>query len=143
MAEKIITKWKEGMAFEWTVNNHKLTIDAEERVGGKDKGPQPKPFMLASLGGCAAMDVISILKKMRVTENIEDFQVNVEGHMTDEHPKHYDKMHTTYTFKAKEGEELPMKKLEKAVSLSEDRYCGVTHVYKQTMELTSEIIIAE
>ena len=141
MAEKVNTKWLENMSFEWTVNNHKIVIDAKEKVGGEDKGAQPKPFMLASLGGCTAMDVISILKKMRVSDDLEDFQVNVEGHMTDEHPMHYDKMHITYEFTAKEGKTLPEKKIEKAVKLSEDQYCGVSAVYKKTMELTSEIII--
>ena len=141
MSEKVNTRWLENMSFEWTVNNHKIIIDANEKVGGQNKGAQPKPFMLASLGGCTAMDVISILKKMRVSDDIADFQVNVEGHLTDEHPKYYDKMHTTYEFTAKKGKVLPKNKLEKAINLSEERYCGVSAIYKQTIELSSEIII--
>ncbi len=94
--------------------------------------------MLAALGGCTAMDVISILKKMRV--NVENFNVHVEGELTDEHPKQFYKMHVIYEFT---GKNLPLDKLQKAVELSEDRYCGVSAVYKKVMELTSEIKIIE
>ena len=64
--EIVTTKWLSNMAFEIEVSGHKLIIDAEPHVGGEDRGPRPKPFMLASLGGCTAMDVISILKKMLI-----------------------------------------------------------------------------
>jgi putative redox protein len=98
--------------------------------------------MLASLGGCTAMDVISILKKMRVTDMLDDFNVNVSGELTEEHPKHFIAMHVDYIFTPKDGAELPMAKLEKAVSLSEDRYCGVSEVYRKAgVKMTSNIII--
>jgi putative redox protein len=142
MTEKIKTNWKGNMAFEWEVNGHKVMIDATQNVGGENKGPQPKPFMLAALGGCTGMDVVSILKKMRVTELIEDFNVDVSGELTEEHPKHFISMHVSYIFTPKAGEELPMEKLEKAVNLSEERYCGVSEVYrKANIKMTSEIII--
>ena len=64
--EEINTRWIDNMAFETEINGHKLIIDADHEVGGENLGPRPKPFMLAALGGCTAMDVISILKKMRV-----------------------------------------------------------------------------
>ncbi len=132
------TTWLEDMAFEVEINGHKLIIDAEPHVGGKDRGPRPKPFMLAALGGCTAMDVISILKKMRV--DVEKFNVRVEGDLTEEHPKHFYKMHVIYEFT---GKDLPMDKLEKAVNLSEERYCGVSAVYRKALELTSEIVVHE
>jgi len=58
--------------------------------------------------------------------------------MTEEHPKHYTAMHIIYQFK---GKDLPMDKLEKAINLSQDRYCGVSFVYRKTMKLTHEIQI--
>ncbi len=132
------TKWVDGMAFECEISGHKVTIDAGSQVGGNDLGPRPKALMLASLGGCTAMDVISILKKMRV--EVKDLNVIVEGDLTDEHPKHFYKMHVIYEVT---GKDLPMDKIKKAVDLSEDRYCGVSAVYKQTMEITSEIKLIE
>jgi len=138
MKEEINVSWNDKMSFTAEVNGHKIIIDAVEAVGGEDKGPQPKPFMLVALGGCTGMDVISILKKMRV--DVKDFNVKVEGDLTEEHPKHFYKMHVTYEFW---GKDLPMDKLEKAISLSEDRYCGVSESYKKAMELTSEIVVHE
>lgn len=142
MSKKIKTSWKGKMAFEWEVGGHKIMIDATEKVGGENKGPQPKPFMLAALGGCTSMDIISILGKMRVTNMLDDFSVEVSGELTDEHPKHYKSMHIEYIFTPKKGEELPMAKIKKAVSLSEERYCGVSEVYRKAdIKMTSEIII--
>ncbi len=136
MSEKISISWLDKMGFEAEVNDHKITLDATPEVGGLDRGPRPKPLMLVALGGCTAMDVVSILAKMRV--ELKDLKVSVEGEVTEEHPKHFKSMHVTYEFW---GKDLPLAKLEKAVNLSEDRYCGVSIVYKKVMEVTSEIIV--
>jgi putative redox protein len=136
--EVVSTKWLENMSFESEINGHKLIVDAKEEVGGQDRGPRPKSLMLAALGGCTSMDVISILKKMRV--ELKSLNVIVEGELSEEHPRHFTKMHVIYEV---EGEDLPMDKIEKAVSLSEEKYCGVSVVYRQVMEITSEIRIKE
>jgi len=136
--ESVTNEWLSNMAFETDINGHKIVIDATPEVGGKNLGPTPKPLMLASLGGCTAMDVISILSKMRVA--VEKFNVTVEGDLTEEFPKQYYKIHVIYEFT---GKNLPIDKLRKAVSLSEERYCGVSAVYKKAVELTSEIKIIE
>lgn len=126
------------MAFEAEVNGHKFMIDADENVGGKDRGPRPKPLLLTSLAGCTAMDVISILRKMRV--EVEAFHVDVEANNTEEHPKHYDAIKLIYRFK---GKDLPMDKLEKAVNLSQDRYCGVTYMLQKAVDVQHEIKVEE
>lgn len=128
----------EEMSFDVEVNGHKFMIDAVEAVGGKNRGPRPKPLTLASLGGCTGMDVISILRKMRVEPDY--FNISVSAESTDEHPKYYNKILITYSFK---GKDLPMDKLEKAVNLSQDRYCGVTAMLKHAAEITHEIKILE
>jgi putative redox protein len=136
--QEIQVNWLDKMAFSTEVNGHKMILDATEEVGGENRGPRPKPFMLVSLAGCTAMDVISILKKMRV--DVESFNVKVEGDLTEEHPMHFHKIHVIYEFK---GWDLPMDKLEKAVNLSEERYCGVSAVYNKAIEMTSEIRVLE
>ena len=136
MKEKIDCTWKDGMAFEADVNGFKLTLDAAEAVGGRNLGPKPKPLTLVSLAGCTAMDVISILKKMRIEPDY--FNVEVEGDMTDEHPKYYHKIHIRYIFR---GKDLPKAKLEKAVNLSQDRYCGVSEMLIKASKITNEIVI--
>jgi len=138
MKDTVEIKWQNKMAFEVEVAGHKLIIDANDNVGGENKGPQPKPFMLVALGGCTAMDVVSILKKMRV--ELDEFNVRVEGDLTEEHPKHFSKMKVIYEFT---GKNLPLEKIQKAVNLSEERYCGVSASYRKAMELSSEIILNE
>jgi len=135
---KSTVSWKGKMAFEAEIDGKKFMIDADERVGGENQGPTPKPLMLTSLEGCTGMDVVSILKKMRV--ELDNFQVSVEGELTDEHPKHFVKMMVTYEFW---GKNLPLDKIKKAVDLSEERYCGVSVVYKKVMPIESEIILHE
>ena len=115
--QEIKINWLENKAFEAEVNGHKITLDAAAEVGGENRGARPKPFLMVGLAGCTGMDVISILKKMRVEP--EEFNVRVEGDLTEEHPKQFTKMHVVYEFK---GNNLPMEKLQKAVSLSEERY---------------------
>lgn len=126
------------MAFSAEVNGHEIILDADDNVGGENRGPRPKPLMLTALAGCTGMDVISILKKMRV--ELDDFNVYVEGDLTDEHPKQFTQMHVIYEFT---GKNLSVEKLQKAVNLSEERYCGVSALYRKAIGLTSEIKIIE
>lgn len=129
-------EWKEGMSFETEVNGHKFMLDADAAVGGKDRGPRPKPLLLTALSGCTAMDVISILKKMRV--ELERFNVEVEANSTEEHPKYYDQITLIYRFK---GKDLPMEKLEKAVKLSQENYCGVSFMLGKAANIDYKIVV--
>ncbi len=140
MADKhvISTEWKGDLTFETNINGHKLIMDAPVEGGGNNLGPGPKKLMLAALSGCTGMDVVSILKKMRV--DIEKCNIEVQGDVTEDNPKQYFKMHVIYTFT---GKNLPMDKLEKAVKMSEETYCGVGAVYRKVMEVSSEIKIIE
>ena len=136
MSKAINITWTGEMSFEAEVNNFKIAIDATEAVGGQNRGPQPKPLTLVSLGGCTGMDVISILTKMRVKPDY--FNVEVSGELTDVHPKYYHTINIRYIFK---GKDLPMEKLEKAINLSQDRYCGVTEMLRHVAKINHEIVI--
>ena len=80
------------------------------------------------------MDVVSLLKKMRV--EFSDLSIKIEANLTDEHPKYYDKIHLIYSIKAKEEDRA---KVEKAVNYSQERYCGVSFMLAKAAELTYEI----
>ncbi len=136
--QQVKINWLEKMAFEAEINGHKLILDAAEEVGGENRGPRPKPLLLTALAGCTGMDVVSILKKMRV--ELDNFDVIVEGDLTEEHPKQFYKMNVIYEFT---GKDLSLEKLKKAVSLSEERYCGVSAMFKKAIEITTEIRIIE
>lgn len=136
MKHTVDTAWQGNMKFDAVVSGHHVVMDALPVVGGNDEGARPKELMLASLAGCTGMDVVSILKKMRVEP--EYFNIRIEAEMTEEHPKHYTAMHIIYEFK---GVGLELDKLEKAVKLSQDQYCGVSAAYRKAMEITFEIVI--
>jgi putative redox protein len=138
MKSTVNVKWTGNMSFETELYGHKLVMDAAPDNGGEDKGTRPKVLQLAAIGGCSGMDVVSLLKKMRV--DVEDFEMIIEGETAEEHPKFYQKMHVIYQFK---GKDLPMDKLEKVVSMSEDKYCGVIALYKKAIPVTTEIRVIE
>ncbi|MFH0866383.1 MAG: OsmC family protein [Bacteroidota bacterium] len=109
-------------------------MDADEANGGRNKGPRPKTLTLASLAGCTGMDVIAILRKMHIEP--EYFNVIAEGDLTEEHPKYFHKIHLVYEVK---GAGIDAEKVDKAVSLSQEKYCGVSALLSKGAELTYEI----
>lgn len=91
--------------------------------------------MLASLAGCTGIDVVSILNKMKVT--FSDFSIDVSAGLTEEHPKIYRDVHITYKIKVNEADRP---KMEKAVNLSKERYCGVSAMFSSFTKVESAII---
>ena len=100
MRTKLSLDWTENMAFKTELNGHEIMIDADEKSGGNNLGPRPKPLMLLALAGCTGVDVISMLKKMRV--DVDDFRVTTDANSTEEPPKHYDEIVVQYEFWGKE-----------------------------------------
>ena len=113
-----------------------IPIDARVEAGGQNKGPLPKGLVLTALAGCTAMDVIGILKKMRV--ETQSFLVEAEAEIATDHPKVFTKILLTYTLK---GENIPYEKVEKAVILSQNQYCSVTAMLKKAALIDYKIII--
>ncbi len=136
MKHTVETKWIDNMSFDSDIDQHRITIDAQPEHGGADAGPSPKKLLLTALAGCTGMDVVSILKKMRI--EIHSFQIEVVAEMTEEHPKHYSAFHIIYEFS---GTNLEEEKLKKAINLSQDRYCGVSHMFRQFAKMSYEIKI--
>ncbi len=113
-------------------------IDAAEAVGGTNKGLRPKALMLTSLAGCSGIDVASLLKKMRA--EVEGMEIDVSAELTEEHPKYYNKVYVTYRFY---GKDFKKDKIEKAVNLSIDKYCGVMEMFRKFAEIHTEILYIE
>ena len=129
-------KWLGKMAFDAQQNGHSITIDAKKESGGEDRGTSPKVLLLTGLAGCTGMDVVSILRKMKV----EDYglEIEVTGELTEEHPKIYHTIVVNYYF---EGSNLPEAKLRKAVDLSEEKYCGVSAMLRKAADIQNRIYI--
>lgn len=117
--------WKDKMAFDCQIGNHMVRMDSSS-VYGDDSGPSPKSTMLATLAACTGMDVVGILEKMRV--DLFDFELEVDGDLTDDHPRVYSEIRLKYMFK---GSELDQKKIERAVQLSKEKYCGISAMLAQ------------
>ena len=126
--------WIKEKAFQGIIDGHRLIVDSESAESSL--GASPKKLMLLALAGCTGVDIIIILKKMKI--KLKDFKVTVEGELTEEFPRYYHTMHTIYEFT---GKDLPLDNLKKAVELSEEKYCGVRAVYVKAIKLTSEIIV--
>lgn len=135
MKTEVTTEWTSGMNFISDIDDHKIVVDAKAEFGGEDKGPTPKKLLLSGLAGCTGMDVISVLKKMR--QKYTFFNIKIEAEMTEEHPKYYNAFHITYLFKKADG--LDEAKVKRAVELSQDRYCGVSYMFKQFASLDYSI----
>lgn len=129
------TIFNENMAFTSTINGHEVRMDTTADDGGNDSGPSPKRLMLASLAGCTGMDVVSILEKMKVA--FSNFSMDVDAQVTDEHPKYYNKVKLTYSIKLDVADRP---KMEKAVALSQDKYCGVSAMFKAFAALETKIV---
>ena len=119
-----------GMQFTANVSGHDIVMDSRPADGGNDSGASPKRLMLASLAGCTGMDIVMILNKMKVS--FSDFSIAVDAEVTDEHPRIYNKVKLTYNIKLAEEDKL---KMEKAVLLSQDKYCGVSAMFRAFAEL--------
>ncbi len=132
----ITTKWKGNMAFE--SNNPSglnLTIDAGPDDGGEGQGMRPKALMLSSLAGCSGLDVASLMKKMKL--EVDEFTIETIANLTDEHPKYYDAVTIEYHFY---GNNLKEGKLQRAVDLSVEKYCGVMEMFRRFAELEIKTI---
>ena len=124
--------WKGKMVFEGkTESGHSVLMDAKPEVGGEDKGPRPMELLMVSLGGCTAMDVVSILKKMRT--DLESMTISIDSEQASEHPKIFTKINIEYEFT---GRNIKEENVKKAIELSQEKYCSVTAMLREKAEIT-------
>jgi len=121
MKQSVNAEFKGDMVFEADVNGRKFSMDSIQK-----KGVWPKPLLLVAICGCSGMDVVSILNKMQI--KFDSLNIYVDANITNGHPSTYDKIHVVYKIG---GEDLPKEKVEKAVSLSQEKYCGVLDMIKK------------
>lgn len=131
---EIETQWMGKMQFNTLVNGHTIVMDAPERVGGEDNGPIPKPFILTALSGCTGMDIVAILRKAQT--EVKDLTIRVKGELSKQQPIEYTSMHVVYAFI---GDDANKDAAMNAVQLSQEKYCGVSHMLKKALPVTWEI----
>ncbi|MBB5179950.1 putative redox protein [Planomicrobium koreense] len=120
--------WDGGMAFNgMTESGHRVVLDADAESGGANSGPRPTELLLHAAAVCTGMDIVMVLSKMRL--NVEEFFVDIEGRRATEHPKRFTEISITYHLKG----DLPEEKVVRAIKLSIETYCSVTHSLNATL----------
>ncbi len=135
---KVSTVFNDHMAFTATINTHEIKMDTTADEGGEDKGPSPKRLMLASLAGCTGMDIVPMLNKMKVP--FSHFSIDITAEVREEYPKIYNRVKITYNIKMAIKDKP---KMEKAIALSQEKYCSVSAMFRSFAKLETEIVILE
>ncbi len=130
------TIWKNGLEFESTFEGHKLTLNGASGDDGKRLGFSPKALLLSGLAGCSGIDVVDILTKMKVP--FEGLEIEAEAEQTDEHPKVFKEINITYKVKTSDEN---IGKVQRAVDLSIQKYCGVAAMLSKHSEIISKVEI--
>ena len=119
-------------------SGHTFTMDGSPEVGGRNLASRPMEVVLMGMGGCTAIDVVSMLKKQR--QDIEGVEVSLEAERADDHPKVFTSVKLVYTFR---GRKLNRALIERAVSLSDEKYCSATAMVRKSAEITHEVVLVE
>ncbi len=121
-----------------SASGHGVVIDGSEVIGGRNLGVRPMEMLLMGLGGCTAMDVLSILRKQR--QDVTDCVIEVEGERGDEHPKIFTKIHVHFIIT---GNNLKESSVKRAVDLSAEKYCSVSAMLDKAAEITHDYEVVE
>ncbi len=132
MTKEVVLKQVDGITFVAKGNsNHWVVMDGSPDFGGSMAGSTPKELLLMALAGCTSSDVIPILKKKRVP--LEGYEVIIKGVERDEHPKIFKEIHVEYVFY---GEGIDPADVERAIELSDTKYCSVSAILKASAPIT-------
>ena len=137
MDAKVI--WKQKMSFEGTADSgFTIPLGTTPEVGGDDDGFRPLELLAVGLAGCTAMDVVSILTKKK--QDIHNFEVQVHAERAQEHPKVFTHLTIEYIVS---GKNIDRSAVERAVELSETKYCPAQAMFKQVAPMDLIITIIE
>jgi len=131
---KCRVKWLDHRSFVGeSGSGHSVVMDGAPDSGGRNLGVRPMEMLLLGLGGCAAFDVVSILQKSR--QNMVDCEVLINAERSEDIPKVFTRIHMQFVVS---GRDLKEAKVEKAVTLSADKYCSATEMLGKTANITHE-----
>ncbi len=137
MDAKVI--WKGNMSFEGTPSSgFPIWMDTSTENGGLNNGIRPMEMVLVGLGGCTAMDVVSILKKKR--QEVTAFEIRVHADRSQEHPKVFTDITLEYVVT---GHNIEPVAVERAIELSETKYCSVSAMLGKSAKINTKYTIVE
>jgi len=136
---KAIVKQIQGCSFIGKADsNHWVSIDTKKEVSGSDAATHPMELVLIALGSCTGCDVLSILQKKKVS--LQDFEIHIDAQRAEEHPRVFTKIHLEFVFV---GIELNPIHLERAIELSQQKYCPVSAMLRPSVPITTSYRIIE
>ncbi len=128
-----IVRWMDGLTFLGKADSsHWVVMDTSKISGGSEGAPTPMEMVLFALGGCTGMDVVSILAKMRVP--FKKFEIVLDTDRSDAHPKVFTQIRLEYRIY---GEGIDPEKVQKAIALSQEKYCSVAGMLKSSVPITA------
>src|SRR5437870_54805 len=128
-----------GMRFDVeTGSGHHVILDAAEHNGGQNSGPQPMEMLLVALAGCSGMDILAILRKKR--QGITGYELRIHGMRAEEHPKVFLEITLEHIFS---GHNIRPEAVERAIELTEARYCGASAMLGKTATIGHTFSIIE
>lgn len=132
---KANVKWVEGNTYiAHSQSNHNVVFDA----GSEGAAPSPMEMVLMSLGGCSSVDVVSILKKTK--QDFSSVNVQLTAERAETAPRVFTKINLHFVVT---GKNVSEKHLERAVSLSAEKYCSVALMLDKTVEITHSHEVVE
>jgi putative redox protein len=137
---KCTVKWLgEGVSFlAQTESGHLVAMDGAPAAGGDNLAPRPMELLLAGMGGCSAFDVVTILKKGR--HDVHGCTVEISAERAETDPKVFTRIHVIYTVT---GNGLRPEVVERAASLSKEKYCSASIMLGKTATISHEVIVRE
>ena len=136
---KARVEWKDEASFlAESGSGHTVLMDGPPEAGGKNSGPRPMEMLLMGTGGCAAFDVVMILKKSR--QEISDCVVEIEAERAAQEPKVFTRIHFHFILT---GQKLNSAQVERAIKLSAEKYCSASIMLAKTAQLTHDFDIVE
>ena len=137
--DTVNVKWNGKRRFVgWDKAGHGVVMDATAQYGGDGSGVRPVELVLYALAGCTAMDVISILEKKR--QRVTDFALNITGTQREDFPKIYTHIAVEYVVT---GVGVESAAVERAIELSEDKYCSVKGMFGPDVKIETSYRIVE
>ena len=135
----ISVNWVDGMLMVGKSHSgHSITMDGPPEIGGENLGVRPMEMLLLGVAGCTMIDVVTTLKKMR--QELTHCETKVNAERADDHPKVFTDIHIQFIVK---GQDLDPKKVEKAITLSAEKYCSASIMLGKTASITHDFEIVE
>ncbi|MBF0624212.1 MAG: OsmC family protein [Magnetococcales bacterium] len=119
-------------------SGHTVVMDAAPEVGGRNMGLRPMELLLIGMGGCTSIDVLNILRKGR--HQVDDCEVTLRGQRAATEPMVYTAIQVHYTIT---GRNIPARAVERAIQLSEEKYCSASIMLGKTATITTSHEIVE